>query len=53
MKILSKDQIDIKDFKDILIFAYIQGYEKDMNMSILIEEIKDQLLYSTLKNKEL
>ncbi|MCI1759851.1 hypothetical protein [Heyndrickxia oleronia] len=50
---MSKDQISIKDFKDILIFAYIQGYEKDMKVSILIEEIKDQLLSNTLKNKKL
>ncbi|WP_161809711.1 hypothetical protein [Peribacillus muralis] len=42
-----KQQIQKENFKDILLYAYKLGNESDdMKLSLLIEEIKQQLVIS-------
>ncbi|MFB6466840.1 hypothetical protein ACE38V_08445 [Cytobacillus sp. Hz8] len=36
-------ELNLKEFKDLLQYAFNRGNEEDMKFSILIEEIKQQL----------
>ncbi|WP_342613892.1 hypothetical protein [Peribacillus frigoritolerans] len=47
---MKSEKIKMENFKDILLYAYNLGNEsEDMKVSILIEEIKQQLVITNCK----